>query len=326
MRFFCLYLILQFYSLNNIWGQSCPNPIKIVVLGASTSYGLGASVPDSAYVNRYREFLIDSVNDSSVVINLAWPGYTTYEMQPTGFVPPPDRINFPVDTARNITKAISLQPDGIIINFPSNDANGLFTLEETRDNFLRATHLADSAGILCWVTTTQPRNFAGNPDSIKAAKKLLLLEMRDTIIAYYPQNYIEFYEGFADSVGDILLQYDSGDHIHVNDAGHKILFERVKNTGMDSILCSISLSASSYSGVNDDLMLFPNPVSNELSVKTNNSELSQIILYDFTSRILLQQKFINSVFLNTSQLTNGIYIYQVSNKNGTIKSGKVLKE
>ncbi|MEP7169801.1 MAG: T9SS type A sorting domain-containing protein, partial [Bacteroidota bacterium] len=72
--------------------------------------------------------------------------------------------------------------------------------------------------------------------------------------------------------------------------------------------------------------IYPNPVYNELNIKMDNIELSEIILYDLTSRKLLQQKFTNSVTLNTEQLAKGIYIYEVRNKNGVIKKGKVVKE
>jgi hypothetical protein len=72
--------------------------------------------------------------------------------------------------------------------------------------------------------------------------------------------------------------------------------------------------------------LFPNPVTNQLTVKTNDNEQSEIILYDIASRKILQQKFTNSVSLNTEQLAKGIYLYEVRNKNGVIKKGKVVKD
>jgi hypothetical protein len=70
----------------------------------------------------------------------------------------------------------------------------------------------------------------------------------------------------------------------------------------------------------------PNPFSNELNISTNNNAPSQIILYDITSRKLLQQTFINSASLNTSHLSKGIYIYTVTNNKGVIRKGKVVKE
>ncbi|MEO5570223.1 MAG: T9SS type A sorting domain-containing protein [Bacteroidia bacterium] len=77
---------------------------------------------------------------------------------------------------------------------------------------------------------------------------------------------------------------------------------------------------------NSAIIIYPNPITDKLSIRINNKELSEIILYDITSRKLLQQKFTNSVTLNTEQLAKGIYLYEVRNKNGVIKKGKVVKE
>ena len=39
-----------------------------------------------------------------------------------------------------------------------------------------------------------------------------------------------------------------------------------------------------------------------------------------------QKEFINSISINTEQLAKGIYLYEVRNKNGVIKKGKVVKD
>ncbi len=65
---------------------------------------------------------------------------------------------------------------------------------------------------------------------------------------------------------------------------------------------------------------------NNLNIKINNNEQSEIILYDILSRKLLQQKFTNFISLTTGQLAKGMYLYEVRNKNGVIKKGKVIKD
>ena len=72
--------------------------------------------------------------------------------------------------------------------------------------------------------------------------------------------------------------------------------------------------------------IFPNPFSDNLNVTVNENEQSQIILYDILSRKLLQQTFTNSTTLNTEQLANGIYIYELRTMNGVIKKGKIIKQ
>ena len=211
------------------------DPLTIVVLGSSTSFGTGASHQDSSYVGRYSRFLADSVNKDCVIYNLALSGYTSYQIQASGFIPPKKRWKHQPDTLRNITHALSLRPDAILLNFPSNDAGCNFTLQEQKDNFKRVTELADSAGIPYWITSTQPRNFTGDP--LANQKKLLLTEMKTILMETYPENYIDFYEGLQSSNGNILPQYNSGDDIHLNDLGHQLLFTRLKNKGIHRLLC-----------------------------------------------------------------------------------------
>ena len=211
------------------------NPLTIVVLGSSTSFGTGASHQDSSYVGRYFRFLADSVNKDCVIYNLALSGYTSYQMQASGFIPPKNRLRHQPDTLRNITHALSLHPDAIIINFPSNDAGCNFSLQEQKDNFKRVTELADSAGIPYWITSTQPRNFTGDP--LANQKKLLLTEMKTILIELYPESYIDFYEGLQSKNGNILPNYNCGDGIHLNNLGHQLLFKRLKNKGIHRLLC-----------------------------------------------------------------------------------------
>jgi hypothetical protein len=40
----------------------------------------------------------------------------------------------------------------------------------------------------------------------------------------------------------------------------------------------------------------------------------------------LQRKFTNTVTLNTAQLAKGMYIYEVRDKRGEVRKGKVVKE
>ncbi|MEO5572796.1 MAG: T9SS type A sorting domain-containing protein [Bacteroidia bacterium] len=80
------------------------------------------------------------------------------------------------------------------------------------------------------------------------------------------------------------------------------------------------------SGTLPIVTIYPNPVGEKLIVKTNNSELSEIVLFDMVSRKLLQQQFKNAVSFNTEHLERGIYLYEVRGKNGVLKKGKVVKE
>jgi hypothetical protein len=70
--------------------------------------------------------------------------------------------------------------------------------------------------------------------------------------------------------------------------------------------------------------IFPNPFSDKITFEIQNIGEFEIILYDITSRKLLQQKFTNSVTINTEKLINGVYIYELRNIKEVIMKGKVL--
>ncbi|AEV32434.1 hypothetical protein Oweho_1438 [Owenweeksia hongkongensis DSM 17368] len=191
----------------------------LVILGSSTAAGAGPSSSANAWVNRYRTFL-QSINPQNQVTNLAQGGTTTYHIMPDWFVAPSGRPT--TNALRNVSEAIRLQADGIIVNMPSNDAAGGFTVNEQMANFILIAQVADSAGIPVWVCTTQPRNFS-------TAKVQIQEGVRDSILSYFGAHAIDFWTGFADSTGQMGPTFDSGDGVHMNDTAHQILFERVRD-------------------------------------------------------------------------------------------------
>jgi lysophospholipase L1-like esterase len=190
--------------------------VHVVVLGSSTAEGVGPSSPDSAWVNRYRAALLE-IDDDHQVTNLAHGGYTTWHIRPTGAAHPGDRPA--PDPARNVTQALSLGPDAIIVNLPSNDVAFGYPIVEQIANYDLVRSVAAAAGVPVWFTTSQPRNLsAAFRDSLKA--------MRDTTFALYDRYAVDFWTDLAAPDGTILPLYNSGDGIHLNDAAHRILFQR----------------------------------------------------------------------------------------------------
>jgi lysophospholipase L1-like esterase len=208
----------------------------IVILGSSTAAGTGPSASDSAWVNRYRKF-IQSINPSNQVTNLAVGGTTTYHIMPDWFVPPAAR---PSPTSNNVSQAIALGADAIIVNMPSNDASNNFGLNEQMTNFTTIAAVADSSNIPVWVCTTQPKNY-GNMAQIQ-----IQLDVRDSILNYFGNKAIDFWTSIANTSNTIDTLYDSGDGTHLNDAAHKLLFERVKSENLLSHLYD-TLSYKDYS-------------------------------------------------------------------------------
>lgn len=71
---------------------------------------------------------------------------------------------------------------------------------------------------------------------------------------------------------------------------------------------------------------FPNPFSNQLNISFEDNEQTTISLYNFLGQLVLQQTFTNNTTVNTAQLAEGIYIYELRNEAGTVKTGKVVKQ
>lgn len=72
--------------------------------------------------------------------------------------------------------------------------------------------------------------------------------------------------------------------------------------------------------------VYPNPVSDYLSVVFINNERSEMFLYDISARKVLQINFINTAKFDTGQLEKGLYIYEIRSKNGICIKGKVMKD
>lgn len=208
---------------------NCGKIFTIVVLGSSTAYGTGSSPVDSSLVNKYLSY-VRTKHPLNTIINLATPGLTTYEtLCPNGFIPPANR---PLpDTIRNITKALSYNPDAIIINLPSNDIAVGFPQQESKDNYERTMTLADAANIPVWVTTTQPRN------SLTQTERTYLMEFRDWTYQRFGSKAIDFWTDVANSDGTIVPYYSAGDNIHVNNNGHNLFYLRTVSERILDTLC-----------------------------------------------------------------------------------------
>lgn len=249
--------------------------VRIVVLGSSTAAGSGPVSISNSWVVRYTTFL-RSTEATHSLYNLAKGGYLTYNAMPTNYVPPAG-VSFYPDTIRNITKALSLLPDAIIVNFPSNDTSNGVTIDQQIENYNTIIAEAAKLKIPVWICTAQPVNYGTNQssrDKIKALKERIQTE--------YKEKSIDFYTGLCDSNGSILAQYDSGDGLHLNDAAHEILFNRVVEA---DILKSIGYKDENPLLQNQVLIDFgekesPAPWNNITSISINSTGSEINNLYD----------------------------------------------
>lgn len=196
---------------------------KVVVLGSSTAYGTGATVPDSSWVGRTKTYY-KSTHQLDTLINLAVGG------------------SFTDSGVKLLPKALSYNPDIVLINFPSNDLVAGLGVPLYMSNLRKMYYTVTAAGKRCFVSTTQPRTDEFNERTLKVA--------RDSVMMEFPANYMQFYDPLV-----LPGTYDPNplyvvDGTHPNNAGHKLLFQAV--VASQAIPVPLPLVLTGFSGHRTD--------------------------------------------------------------------------
>ena len=222
----------------------------IVVMGSSSAYGWKSSVPDSAFVNRLQADL-HFYNRGDTIINIAYPGNTTYVCLPTGsshpgYAPAPN-------TSQNVTAALKYHPTFVIICLPTNDIADGYTNTESLANYTKITNALTTAGVPFIITGTQPRDLATDAGcsiafdgssvclstgGLTAAEQADLATFNTKLTAQYPSNatystpivnnYLTLLSASATNY-EINPTISYGDGIHFTDAGHRIVYNTFLN-------------------------------------------------------------------------------------------------
>lgn len=204
----------------------CTAQKRIVVMGSSTAAGSNASIYDSAWVGRLQNHFRKNTTDGvdTLVTNIAYWGHTTYQAMPTGYVPPAGRPA--PDPNYNVTRALSFNPDVVIINYPSNDVVFGYAQREMMDNLRTIRALVTATGAKCYFTTSQPRN--DQPFAMCQALRQIVDSVRNTF-GYFA---IDFWSDLVTNDGQFRLRDEVvfGNPLfdyHINNLGHRLVFERV---------------------------------------------------------------------------------------------------
>lgn len=319
-----LMLIAGFFLATiQVQAQKCTDTkaVTIVVLGSSSAAGFGPSDPDSAWVNRYTAYL-KSKNSQNKVYNLARGGYTTYHVMPDAFNAPAERPE--ADTLRNITKAFDFKPDAIIINLPSNDVAQRYNNTEILANFDSLFNHAKNNNVLIWITSMQPKKFAGQVQTDQQ------IELKNAIHEKYKEYALDFWTSIAAEDGTIKAEYDYGDGTHLNDAGHAILESRVEARDLLDAICRKRNPGQypTFSVEENSKILFnvyPNPAGNHIVISSDQNQMAgEVSIESINGQVLMKQtcegKTLN-IDLSALQMKTGVYLIKIN----TGSSKHVLK-
>lgn len=291
---------------------------RIVVLGSSTAAGTGPSNLNNAWVNRYRTYLTE-MDTRYEVLNLALGGFATYNILPTGTTIPAG-VNRVIDTQRNITKGLELLPGGLIINMPSNDAASGYPVADQIANYNLISADAMSDNVPMWVTTPQPRNFGSNTTNLNI--QLQMITETNTLFGDFA---VDFWTGFpiANNNG-ILPIYDSGDGIHMNDAAHEILFERILGKGIHITVKNNADILGVEDVLSETFEFFPNPIATTATIKFNQTVTSDVTISvtDMLGKEVIKTietlSMNNELIWSRQNLPTGVYIMQITYQNNSL--------
>ena len=187
---------------------------SVVIMGSSSAAGAGASHYERSWAGLYTKKQQLSGN---LVHNIARGGHTTYHALPDFCLVSAER--FQPDPEHNLDQALLLEPDLVIISYPSNDAALGWSASESLSNILLLRSLLYERGIASIVVGAQPRQ-------LNAARVIELERLNAQLKTQLDHCLVDVY---ADLVLNDALDpsYDYGDGVHLNNAGHQRVFERL---------------------------------------------------------------------------------------------------
>jgi len=188
----------------------------IAVLGSSTAEGEGASSIANSWVGLLESALSDVANVS--ITNLATGGYTTLELLPGS------------GASGSIDAAIDEEPDLIVVGLAG--SNDLDIGTSTTSYLSRLTQVRDkarAAGIPTFFVGTAPKDLS---DSERLQLSDWNTRMRSSFSACWtPTNasyspcFMDVFTDLANSDLGVRSQYVASDGFHLNDAGHRVIYE-----------------------------------------------------------------------------------------------------
>jgi lysophospholipase L1-like esterase len=183
-------------------------------MGSSTAAGGGATAG-----NKWTDLLQNSlVSRGAIFANIAKGGTVTYHGLSITSAAVPNRPA--PDPAGNIDQALSRNPVVLLVAYPTNDIANGYTVEEAVNNILTIRKAALEKKIPVLVLSTQPRN-------LTTAQLAQLQQIDMQLASSVGACFVDVRGLLAGPDDRIAPIYNSGDGIHPNDAGHRVIADAV---------------------------------------------------------------------------------------------------
>jgi acyl-CoA thioesterase-1 len=185
-----------------------------VVMGSSTAAGAGA--PQGQGWTSLLQVMYGARGVQ--IANIAKGGTVTYE----GLGANTTRVSGrpAPDPTLNVDQALSRNPVLLIVSYPTNDTALGYSVDETVNNLLAIRAQALAANVPVVLMSTQPRNLTD----------VQLAHMRtidQRLAATVGECFVDVRQVIAGTDGRIAPNYDAGDGVHPNEAGHKLIASQV---------------------------------------------------------------------------------------------------
>jgi lysophospholipase L1-like esterase len=215
MRLPVLLVVFLFACSTVSFGQTLRS---IAVIGSSTAAGTGPVNIANSWANRTKAYYM-SLGLIDTLYNIAKNSSRSFVGLPTG--------DSGADVEHNVNKALSFDPEVVIISYPSNDftQDPAVSLSQYMANMRRMYNFITAAGKPCYITTTQPVNI------VPPVTSQLMKTVRDSVIMEFGAFSLDFWDSVVNPATlQILPVYQTNppDGIHLNDSGHAVLFNIVK--------------------------------------------------------------------------------------------------
>jgi len=233
------------------------NTLVLRGIGSSTMEGsVGVASTANNFFNIIKDFLTKYVR-VLVSENLGLGGTTTYDIQPTGYVPSVGGRATP-NVARNITECINGSSDVVLVFAPSNDALGGYDVDtETIANLKRVVNTAWKNGVKIFIGGANGRNL----DNVGKAR---LADTNKKLMGEFGDIMIDYFSHVVDQNTEMQLPYRYSDNIHLNENGHKLIASLLIpkilahiHTTTNKRFMSIERSTSAASGFSEIGRVYP---------------------------------------------------------------------